>query len=138
MNAEFNWWLLIVGLVIGAGLVWFVLLDSRRREDEIGEAERAVEAARLSAALADEGIVVNPPVVERLLRLHAAYLASSEPPWPDDRDVPPDEPPRRVVAQRPPLMTGGAPSEEPPMSTRETPNVASPVTSCSAATSPIQ
>ena len=24
VNAEFNWWLLIVGLVVGAGLVWFV------------------------------------------------------------------------------------------------------------------
>ncbi len=87
MNAEFNWWLLIVGLVIGAGLVWFVLMDSRRREDEIGDAERPVEAARLSAALADEGSSVSPAVAERLLQLHAAYLATSEPPGPDPGDA---------------------------------------------------
>jgi hypothetical protein len=31
MNAEFNVWLLIVGLVVGAGLVWLVIMDSRRR-----------------------------------------------------------------------------------------------------------
>ena len=37
VNAEFNWWLLIVGLVIGAGLVWLVLADSRRREVDILE-----------------------------------------------------------------------------------------------------
>ncbi len=88
MNAEFNWWLLIVGLVVGAGVVWFVLLDPRRREDEIDEMERSVEAARLSAALADEGTTVSPAVAERLLRLHAAYLATSEPPWPDDQEAP--------------------------------------------------
>ena len=84
MNAEFNWWLLIVGLVIGAGLVWFVLLDPRRREDEVTEAERPIEAAWLSATLADEGIVVSPAITERLLSLHAAYLATSEPPDPGD------------------------------------------------------
>lgn len=84
MNAEFNWWLLIVGLVIGAGLVWFVLLDPRRREDEVAESERPIEAAWLSAALADEGIVMSPAIAERLLRLHAAYLATADPPGPDD------------------------------------------------------
>ena len=35
VNAEFNWWLLIVGLVVGAGLVWLVVLDSRRREADV-------------------------------------------------------------------------------------------------------
>ena len=43
MNAEFNWWLLIVGLVVGAGLVWLVVLDSRRRETDIDAAETARE-----------------------------------------------------------------------------------------------
>jgi hypothetical protein len=35
VNAEFNWWLLIVGLVIGAALVYLVLADSSRRESEV-------------------------------------------------------------------------------------------------------
>lgn len=82
MNAEFNWWLLIVGLVIGAGLVWFVVLDSRRREDEISAEERALEARWLADALAAEGTTLAPDVVERVLELHATYLATTLPPDP--------------------------------------------------------
>jgi hypothetical protein len=80
VNAEFNWWLLIVGLVIGGGLVWLVLLDSRRREDEVSAGERALEAAWLSEALAAEGTTVSPAAAERVLQLHAEYLAGSVPP----------------------------------------------------------
>ena len=81
VNAEFNWWLLIVGLVVGAGLVWFVVLDSRRREVDIDDAERPREAAWLSAVLADEGYDVAAEAAERLLELHQRYLSA---PPPDD------------------------------------------------------
>ena len=81
MNAEFNWWLLIVGLLVGAGLVWFVLLDARRREVDIDAGERPREAAWLSAVLAEEGYDVSPDVAARLLELHRRYL---EAPAPDD------------------------------------------------------
>ncbi len=81
MNAEFNWWLLIVGLVGGAGLVWLVLMDARRREVDIDERERPMEAAWLSRMLRDEGHDVSPEAAERLLLLHRAYL---EAPPPDD------------------------------------------------------
>jgi hypothetical protein len=80
VNAEFNWWLLIVGLVVGAGLVWLVLLDSRRREDDVSAAERATEAEWLSEVLAEEGVVLSPALAERVLYLHAEYLATSSPP----------------------------------------------------------
>ena len=83
MNAEFNWWLLIVGLVVGAGLVWFVLMDARRREVDIDEQERPREALWLSRTLADEGHDVSPEVADRLLSLHRSYLEAP----------PPDEPP---------------------------------------------
>jgi hypothetical protein len=89
VNAEFNWWLLIVGLVAGAGLVWVVLLDSRRREVDIDDEERPREAAWLAATLADEGLDVTPEVAERLLVLHRAYL---EAPPPDDPPVSPAVP----------------------------------------------
>jgi hypothetical protein len=79
--AEFNWWMLVVGLVVGAGLVWFVLADQRRREVDIDAEERAREALWLSASLADEGREVTPETVERLLALHRTYL---EAPPPDD------------------------------------------------------
>ncbi len=81
MNAEFNWWLLVVGLVVGAGLVWFVVADQRRREVDIDDDERAREALWLSASLADEGHKISPELAERLLALHRAYL---EAPPPDD------------------------------------------------------
>jgi hypothetical protein len=34
MNAEFQWWLLILGIVIGGGLVYLVMADLRTDEDE--------------------------------------------------------------------------------------------------------
>ena len=88
MNAEFNWWLLIVGLVVGAGLVWFVLMDARRRESEVDAEERAREALWLSAALAEDGFDVPPETIERALTLHQDYLAAPPPdePAPDGWD----------------------------------------------------
>jgi len=88
VNAEFNWWLLIVGLVVGGGLVWFVLMDGRRRDVDIDERERPREAAWLSRMLADEGHDVSAEAAERLLLLHRAYLEAP----------PPDDPPTTAPA----------------------------------------
>ncbi len=87
VNAEFNWWLLIVGLVVGAGIAWFVLMDSRRREDDIDEQERPREALWLSRVLTDEGHPVSPDVTERLLVLHEAYLEAPPPDDPEPADA---------------------------------------------------
>ena len=96
VNAEFNWWLLIVGLVVGAGVAWFVLMDTRRREVDVDERERPREALWLSRMLGDEGHSVSPEAAERLLVLHRAYL---EAPPPDDPEPVP--------------MATGSTSEEP-------------------------
>ena len=96
MNAEFNWWLLIVGLVVGAGLVWVVLMDSRRREVDVDETERPREALWLARMLEDEGHDLSPATVERLLELHRAYL---EAPPPDDPDSATDEPSPRTTSE---------------------------------------
>ncbi len=106
MNAEFNWWLLIVGLVVGAGLVWFVLLDSRRREVDVDERERTHEAAWMASVLRDEGVAVTPVTVERILALHVAYL---EAPPPDE--PPPDEPPPSEVAGDDRVRVQGGPAD---------------------------
>ena len=79
MNAEFNVWLLIVGLVVGAGLVWLVVMDSRRRESEIDAVELPREAAWLSAVMTEDGDAVSPETAERLLLLHRAYLDAPPP-----------------------------------------------------------
>jgi hypothetical protein len=59
VNAEFNWWLLIVGLVVGAGLVWLVMADSRRREVDVSEAERDGEAQWIAEAMIEAGILLG-------------------------------------------------------------------------------
>jgi hypothetical protein len=83
MNAEFNWWLLIVGLGIGAGLVWLVLADVRRREDEVGKAERQFEASWIAETLRGWGRKIDPETAAQVLELHQLYLSS----------LPPDEAP---------------------------------------------
>ncbi len=79
MNAEFNVWLLIVGLVAGAGLTWVVTMDGRRRDAEIDLVELPREAAWLSAVLAEDGYEIGPDAAEQLLLLHRDYLAAPPP-----------------------------------------------------------
>jgi hypothetical protein len=79
VNAEFNVWLLIVGLVVGAGLAWLVMMDSRRRDTEIDAIELPREAAWLSAVMAEDGYEVSPDAAEQLLLLHRAYLGAPPP-----------------------------------------------------------
>jgi hypothetical protein len=83
VNAEFNWWLLIVGLVAGAGLVWLVVLDSRRREADVTAAERPREATWIATTAAAEGIDLSPEQAERVLELHELYLRVPPPDGPD-------------------------------------------------------
>jgi hypothetical protein len=84
VNAEFNVWLLIVGLVVGAGLVWVVMMDGRRREADIDAIELPREAAWLSELLAEDGYDVSPEAAEEALLLHRAYLGAPPPePAPD-------------------------------------------------------
>ncbi len=124
MNAEFNWWLLIVGLVVGAGLVWFVVADARRRDADIEANERPREALWLSAVLGREGRPVNPETVDRLLELHQVYLESP----------PPDDP----APQVPPVRTGSGATVPPSAETRDTPNAASPSNPATAGDVPTQ
>ena len=81
MNDAFNWWLLIVGLVVGAGIVWVVLADTRRRELDVDERERASEARWIGDAMRTAGRRVDDVDALDILRLHEAYLAA---PPPDD------------------------------------------------------
>jgi hypothetical protein len=91
VNAEFNVWLLIVGLVVGAGLVWLVVVDSRRRDAEIDAVERPREALWLSAVLREDGFEVSPEAAERLLVLHRVYLDAPPPDAPESETAVEDD-----------------------------------------------
>ena len=93
--AEFQWWLLLVGLVAGGGLVAVVFLDGARREADIDEAELPAEASWIASRL-DPGRGLRPGDVEAVLREHREYRLLPPPdrlepvdPW---SDAPPVEP----------------------------------------------
>ena len=88
MNAEFNWWLLIVGLVIGAALTWLVMADLTRRDEDVDAAEQASEARWIATILTDSGRPIATERVDEVLRLHREYLAA---PPPDDPILVADE-----------------------------------------------
>lgn len=71
MLAGFDWWLLILGVVAGGGLVWLLTADFARADDDQAAAERAAEVAWIagSTGLAAEA-------VERVLELHRDHLAA--------------------------------------------------------------
>ena len=79
MNAEFDWWLLIVGVVVGAGLTWLGLADSARRDRDVLDAELPAEAGWLARTLAEEGCDLDPDTAEAVLRAHRRYLALPPP-----------------------------------------------------------
>ena len=88
VNAEFNWWLLIVGLVIGAGLVWVILADSSRRDADITARERPSEALWIAEALRRSGRTIDVDDVHEVLDLHEAYRSL---PPPDELPVEEDD-----------------------------------------------
>jgi hypothetical protein len=76
VNVQFDWWLLIVGFVLGAGVTGLVLAELRRREDDLTARERAAEAAWIASDLTAHGIPADAEAVGEVLRLHRLYLAS--------------------------------------------------------------
>ena len=104
MNAEFNWWLLIVGLVLGAALTWLVMSESVRRDIDIAESEQRSEARWIATVASTSGRPLAPEQVEEVLRLHREYLAAP----------PPDDPEAAAVATSvaPPAADAVAPRPE--------------------------
>jgi hypothetical protein len=108
MSDEFNWWLLIVGVVAGAALTWLVVADSSRREREVGERELPAEASWIARSLGQPP--VDADTAERVLRAHRRYLGFPPP----DVLVAPEElaaiPPDRTTTDPEPLSGDPAPA----------------------------
>jgi hypothetical protein len=82
MTAEFNVWLLLVGLVVGGGLTWLVIGELRRSDGDVGRGERHLEAGWIADQLAETPDAVTDEQAEAVLGLHERYLAVSLPPEP--------------------------------------------------------
>lgn len=77
MSAEFNWWLLIVGIVVGGGLTWLILSDSARRDQDLTDEETTAEAGWIARALGNPA--VDAETAEAVLRAHRRYLGFPPP-----------------------------------------------------------
>lgn len=95
--SPFDFWLIIVGLAVGVGLAALVMVDLRRRDDDISGREVRSEAAWIADTLRREEIAADAEAVEEVLRLHRAYLAGI----PDDRAAVADPPIESEAAEEP-------------------------------------
>jgi len=77
--AEFQWWLLLVGLVAGGGLVAVVTMDGRRREDDLSDLEREAEANCIAERVHGLDRDIDGRTVASILRIHREYLSLPPP-----------------------------------------------------------
>ena len=98
--AEFQWWLLLVGLVAGGGLVAIVSMDGRRREDDLSELEQRAEATWIAERLGSRDADLDPGTVASVLRIHREYLSLP--------------PPDRLLVDGEPVALDGQPFEAEP------------------------
>lgn len=77
MGAEFNWWLLIVGVVVGGAVTWLVMADSNRRDQDIDERELPAEAAWIARYVGQPR--VDAEVATQVLQAHRTYLSYPPP-----------------------------------------------------------
>jgi hypothetical protein len=111
MNDEFQWWLLLVGLVIGALLVFLVMVDFSRSADEQAEAEVSRESRWIARTLEPTDGAVDPDLIQEILRLNREWLAGSAL---DEKSPPPEPPPAEV-----PPEPGSGPWQPGPRSTSD-------------------
>ena len=86
--AEFQWWLLIVGLVAGGAIVAVVSMDSRRDREDLDARERDAMAVWISERVGRDGVSVDPDQAGAILAAESEYLGLPPP----DELLPEDAP----------------------------------------------
>jgi hypothetical protein len=120
VNAEFSWWLLIVGLVLGAALTWLVMAESTRTDADLTETEQRGEALWIASVLTSSGRPTEDASVEEILQLHREYLAAPPPDDPPTTDAPTTTTPAtQVTAKEAPTIEEVTPAEKAPVSPEE-------------------
>ena len=79
MNNEYEWWMLILGVALGAFFLWLLIGRLPRREVDVEERERAAEARWISETIGRWGGAAPPELVAQVLDLHREYLAEPDP-----------------------------------------------------------
>jgi hypothetical protein len=118
VGSEFNWWLLLVGIVVGAALAWLVLADFGSDEAVPGEGETdlQLEADWIAARFEEHDRTIDPDEVVSVLELDRLYQRPDGPLAPTRRRLPrptaPTEQPvaEDVVAQEPRSTSEARPS----------------------------
>jgi hypothetical protein len=82
MVATWVLWLFLVGLAIGIVVTLVIVVRLPRREGDVGDQERPLEAAWISGIIERHGGVAPVLLVEEVLDLHQAYLREARPPVP--------------------------------------------------------
>ena len=82
MNDGFAWWLIVLGIAIGVGLVWVFAVRLPRTESDVGPSEVPIEADWISRNIESYGGLAPQPLVEEVLELHRQYLATGATPLP--------------------------------------------------------
>lgn len=79
MNDEWQWWALILGILLGVGGYWLLRERLPRREEDIDPRERIAEAEWISRSVERMGGQAPPEVVSIILDLHREYLTERAP-----------------------------------------------------------
>ncbi len=74
MNDGFSWWLVVLGIAVGIGLVWLFTVRLPVSESDIDEEETVEEAGWISETIESLGGVAPAPLVQEVLELHKRYL----------------------------------------------------------------
>lgn len=74
MIAAYDWWLLVLGLVLGGALTWLLFVEFRRAEDDLELDEVGREALLIASELDGPARGTSPAAVAQILERHRDYL----------------------------------------------------------------